>query len=248
MRLARGWLIFAALLCASAQGQQAHPLIEGSPLERATEAFDNPYGGLLVKTFARILRQSASPACVAERSILPHRWEDEARQILVRRGGQMLHRQFAAQDMQRFDALLATLIGSGARAEIVRLRAHPEVRELRALARPARLARLADHISDTVDRYALLNRFALRGRIAPISSGDEALRSASPEEKSDKDVEAFLARTQSPEVTRYLQLEEDLGRVSRNAARTEEMLKLGPSQMMAGLDEDLLALCVGRRP
>jgi len=244
--LLRPLALAALLLAAPAFAQLDHPLAQGTPLERAAEAFDTDYGRLLVRTFARILRESAEPGCVAERRILAHRWEDEARQILVRRGGQMLHAFAQATDRQRFDALLTTLIGPGATAEILRLRQHPDVQPLLALARPARSARLADHIAETVDRYALLNRISLKGRVSPLSSGDQALLSASPEERAGEEIDALLARPQSPALARYLALEEALSRAELDARRTDDMLKLGPSQMMAGLDEDLAALCIGR--
>jgi hypothetical protein len=246
--LLRPLALAALLLAAPAFAQLDHPLAQGTPLERATEAFDTEYGQLLVRTFARILRESADPACVAERRILAHRWEDEAHQILVRRGGQMLHAFAKAVDRQRFDALLATLVGPGATAEILQLRQHPDVKPLLALARTAKMARTADHITEIVDRYALLNRIRLKARVSPPGSGDLALLNASPEEKAGEAIDALLAKPKSPELARYLVLEEALARVVHDAQRTEEMLKLGPSQMMAGLDEDLAALCITKSP
>lgn len=244
MSLARGVLLLAALLCAPAQAQLSHPLVERTPLERAREAFANAYGELLVAAFARTLRDSAAPACVAERGIQPHRWHDEARLILERRGGQMLHLLARATDAQRFDALISAYAGPGATAEILRLRRHPDVIQLLALERPIRLARLAEHITEIVDRYALLNRFALKGTVSPVASGNPALLAASPEATAEQQVEAFLAGNKSAEIVRFLELSDAVDGAQRDAQRTEEMLKLGPSQMMAGLDEDFAALCV----
>lgn len=240
-------VILAALLHGPALAQLPPELVERSPLELATDAFEADYGRKLVDNFARILRQSAEPACVRERAIRNHRWEDEARAILVRRGSQMLHIASRLFNTQRFDVALQVHAGAGAKAEIVALLADPAVKELRALDQPARLALIADRIVETADRYALLNRFQLKDRVSPLASGDEALLRANPGEKANEAAEAYVRQSTSSALKRWLELDTAVARAAASAHDTDAALRLGPSQMMAGLDEDLVALCIGRR-
>lgn len=239
--------LLAGLMCGPALAQLPPELIERSPLELATEAFEADYGRKLVDNLAKILRESANPACVQERAIRAHRWADEARAILVRRGSQMLHVTSRIFNTERFAIALQAQAGAGAKAEIVALMADPAVKELRALDQPARLAIIADQIVETADRYTLLNRFHLNGRISPLASGDEALLRANPAEKANEAAEAYIRQSSSTALKRWLELDTAVAQAAVSSHDMDAALRLGPSQMMAGMDEDLAALCIERR-
>jgi hypothetical protein len=211
------------------------------------EAFDADYGRLLVAQFAAILARSADPACARSRDLDPDRLPGQARDILVRRGARMFEILRQSHDAGRFEGSFAALAGSGAPSELRRLREDPAVRQLLALNRPARLADLANRAAENIDRYALLRRIALKGRISPLSSGDERLLRADPTEKAEEATARYLEQARAPVLVRWLQLEEGVAQATAHARNTEALLRLGPTQLMAGLDEDLAALCIAVR-
>jgi hypothetical protein len=237
------------LLCVASWAHAQFPpeLVQWSPLELATRAFDAPYGSKLTANFAQILQKSADAACLKERHLDRNRVEHEARAILVRRGAQLLHTLDRLIDTQRFEAALRIHGGADAKAELQRLRTEPEVRELLARFEPARFARVADHVVEIVDRYALLNRFRLTERVSPLASGNAALLEANPEEAALEDVGRFAVSSTSSALRRWLELDETMVKAREASQRMDEALRLGPSQLMAGLDEDLAALCIERR-
>jgi hypothetical protein len=241
-------LVLLLVLAPEAAWAQLPPEIMDLPTPALMrEAFATEYGRLISAEFAAVLARSADPACATRKDLDLRGLEAPARDILERRGARMFDLLRRAHDGGRFEATLAAIAGSGAKAEFVRLRDEPAVRRLLELHKPARHAEIVDRVAENVDRYVLLNRVPLQGRIAPISTGNDRLLRANPGEQAAQAVDAYLRDRPSPQVTRWLALEEAVQQATAHARETEALLRMGPSQLMVGLDEDLAALCVPPR-
>jgi hypothetical protein len=218
-----------------------------SPAQLARDTFDSEYGRLLVADFGRTLRASADPQCLRERNIDPRSLEQRGRELLVRSGARSLEIHSKLIDPRKYEAAFTARAGKGGSADFARLRNHPEVKKLVAIGEPAKLARLADNITELVDRHARLARVKLTKPISPVAAGDSALMAANPEEKIAAEIDRLLKNSVSPSVERWFQLEDASVEALRNAFDSEGFARLTPRQMTPDAVTDLADLCVGPR-
>ena len=237
----------AALLLAFAAGAPAQvpdDLIDRRPKPLVQDVLNSPYGRLLVAEFGRVLRDSAKPECLAERGLRPEQLEARGRDLLATSGAIMLDLVLSLIDGKKLEAEFRARAGERARAELVRLRDDPDVKKYLKLTEPAKLSKLANQIVETVDRHALLARAGLVRRAAPVSTGNEALLRADPEEKSLEDAERFVLQSQSPRLKRFVDIQVALAEAYQAATDHSLMIKIGPSQMTPNVPGDLQKLCV----
>jgi len=233
-------------LPASAGANIPAEFVERAPSELAALAFDTEYGRLIVAEFGKILRASADQECLRSRAIDPAALEAPGHELLVRNGARMLEIYDTLMDGGKFEAAFAARAGKNAKAEYVRLRRDPDVRRLQEISEPERLAELADKISETLDRNAVLANLRLTKMVSPLSTG--YLIDRSPAEKSAIAQERFLESNKSPSLKRWMELQEALVHAIEEAQDRESFLKMGPGQMMPDAVRDLAALCVFPAP
>lgn len=223
------------------------PFADRPPEQLAADAFDAPYGRLLVAEFGRILRLNADADCLRSRAIATSDLETHARDVLVRNGARMLGIYSDLLDGATLEAALTRRAGPKAKADFEGLRTDPDVVRHGELAEPAKLAALADQIAQTLDRRALLARLRLRPMLAPTSTGNESLLRANPARESSEAAERFLKSRDSPALRRWLELQNALADAAREFESHESVTSVGPIQLMPDLPLDLERLCIGRR-
>lgn len=194
--------------------------------------------------FGRLLRASADAACLQARGIDPASLESRGHDLLVRNGTRMLEVVASVVDAARMRAAFTARTGPGGTAEFIALRNDPDVKRYAGLAEPAKLARLADHIAENIDRHSLLARLGLKRSLSPVASGDERLLNASPEDSSLEAAEAFREKTGSAALRRWIELQDAAGDAYADATDQETAMRFGPAQMTPSLPEDLAAVCI----
>jgi hypothetical protein len=237
-----------ALHAVGARGQIPVELRERTPVDMAREAFASDYGRLVVVEFGKTLRESADADCLLARKIDADQLTDHGREIMQRHGARMLDAYWKLYDTRRFEVMLGSRGGINAKAEIIQLRKDPGVKKLLELYQPAKLATVVDNVTEVLDRHAQLTRIKLTRRISPRASGDEAILRANPSDQSAEAVERFLRKHKTPQVKRWVALEDAMLQATEYSMDRAAMLKLGPIQLAAGLGADLAALCVPSAP
>jgi hypothetical protein len=114
--------------------------------------------------------------------------------------------------------------------------------------RPAKLVDLVNGTTENFSRYVLLRRIAL-DEINPLATGGQDALTLG-EEIADAAIagaEAHRASDDTPAMQRFLELSDHVAEALQAAIDQPQMLRYGPTQWMAGLDEDLRALCIGTR-
>lgn len=243
-------LILAALclpFAAPARGQIPAELVERSPPQLAGDAFASNYGLAIVAEFGRILRASADAECLKSKALDAERLTERGRVTLLRHGARMLAIYGTLFDTARYEAVLAERAGPKAKAEILRLRADPEVKRLLALYEPAKLAAIVDNVAETIDRYALIARIRLARQLSPLATGNAELLGANPTDRSVEEVERFLKGRKSAALKRWLELEQASHDAATRSSDRDAIQRLGPRQLAEGLDADLAELCIGAR-
>jgi hypothetical protein len=156
----------------------------------------------------------------------------------------MLQRSLDMIDAKKLEAAFEARAGKGARGELAQLANDLDVKKYLKVSEPAKLARLANNIVETVDRHALLVHSGLARSTSPISTGNEALLRADPEEKSLDEADRFVRASKSARLKRFLDLQVALAESFREATDAPAMLKLGPVQLTPNVSGDLEKLCV----
>ena len=237
--------VAAILAPAPASAQIPQFMAVAGPMTTASEAFADSYGQLMIDELGKALRKGADPACLAEKKIAPDALRARGEDMLVRHGQAMFDRMLALIDGRAADAEFARLGGAGALAEWRALAADPLIVELNRIMRPGKLDALVDQTTETFDRYVMLSGFTL-DNISPISTGSELMEKSRVESSSEQ-VDAFMASNDTPAIQRYIALSEATEETLQAALAHDQVLKYGPTQWMAGLDDDLRAACVGNR-
>jgi hypothetical protein len=255
MRLILLSLVAVAIAVAPPQSALAGPqpkavtslsYLDVDPDEAVNAAFSAPYGLLLVAEAATVLGDSADAACLTAKRIEKAAAES-ARAILLRVGAQMVRKIAGAVDQAAFKAKFAARKGAKAEADLARLSSNPDVRAYLALARPAKLAAVANLVIENFERYALLQRIKLVRPIHPLAGGrNTALLEADPSEDPYDKVDAFVAKNKSAALKRYLELSDAAQEAFTASVNPAEAPRLGPVQLMAGLDKELADVCIGR--
>jgi hypothetical protein len=211
----------------------------------AREAFADEYGQLMVDEMFKALLKGAQPACLSERGLArADQLRDRGEALLVRFGQGIGDKMLALVNAEAADQEFMRLAGPYAINELRVLMKDPAVVELQRISRVADRDRLVDRTTETFDRYVLLHRIKI-DRISPLVTGSTFLMEKNRAIDADEKSDAFIARASSPEIKRYLELVEAAGQALEAGLDRGQLARLGPTQLMEGLDAALVALCVG---
>jgi hypothetical protein len=233
-----------ALFCADAARAEAPQFIKAAGPVTAREAFADTYGQLMVDEMHKALLKGAQPACLSERNIaradvLRDRGED----LLVRFGQAVRDRMMELVNAEAADQEFLRVAGPKALSELQALIKDPQVAELLKISRIGDRDRMVDRTTEVFDRYVLLHRIKI-DRISPLVTGSAFLmeknRATGADEKSDE----FVAKNSTPAVKRYLELVDAAAEALEAGVDRDKLVRLGPTQLMPGLDAALGALCI----
>jgi len=237
----------AVLLAAGAARAQMPPEIADlSPEQLAKGSFSNPYGQRLIDEFARVLRESADPECLRAQGIGEPQLRERAGEIVVRNGTRFLEIGRRLVDRAKFEEAFAAWAGEDAKADYKRLREHPQVKAHVELSNPARYARVAEAVIETMNQHAVLSRFKLSGHFSPHAGGNAALLAENPSNKAAAAARAYVRENESPELRRWTLLTRSAVLAQGHATDIAELQRLGPTQLTPDLATDLEQLCVSR--
>jgi len=118
------------------------------------------------------------------------------------------------------------------------------VKRYLAIERPRRLAFLLDYVFEQFSRYVLINRIKF-GQVSPLATGNETLLRANPTEKAEAELEQYLKTNTSPQVRRYIELNEQAAAALKASLNTDQVRNnFSPTALFRGAEKDLAALCV----
>jgi hypothetical protein len=211
----------------------------------AREAFADAYGQLIVDEMHKALLKGAQPSCLNEKGIArADLLRDRGEALLVQFGQGMSEKMMEVVDAEAADKEFLRLAGANALNELRTLMKDANVTELLRLSRIGDRDRMVDRTTEIFDRYVLLHRIKI-DRISPLVTGSSFLmeknRAIGADEKSDE----FVAKNGTPAVKRYIELVGAAGEALESGIDRERLARLGPTQLMAGLDAALGASCIG---
>jgi hypothetical protein len=234
-----------AVLWAANGHAEAPQFIKVAGPVTAREAFQDVYGQLIVDEMHKALLKGSQPSCLNERGIArADLLRDRGEDLLVRFGQGINDRMMDAVNADAADQEFVSRAGPNALNELRNLMKDPVVAELLKLSRIGDRDRMVDRTTEMFDRYVLLHRIKI-DRISPLVTGSSFLmeknRSSAADEKSDE----FVAKNSTPAVKRYVQLVEAASAALEAGVDRDKLLRMGPTQLMQGLDTALGALCIG---
>src|SRR5689334_16731441 len=225
MKLAR--LTIAAALWLG--GATAHAQ---SPAETAAElpsllrdAFDSAYGKAMVAELGKTLRKNADAACLAEKGIRPDQLEPRGHDLIVKWGLRTMEVANSYIDPKLYDEKFAASAGSGAAAELARLRKNADVKRSAELEQPIQLARIVDMAFEQFDRYVLIKRIKL-DTVSPAGSGNVALLKLNPTEAAEEKIDKFLAANKSSALKKYSELSQKSHDARAASTKVDDALKI----------------------
>jgi hypothetical protein len=236
--------VFGFICVAAAARAEAPQFIKLAGPVTAREAFADIYGQLMVDEMHKALLKGALPSCLTEREIgRADLLRDRGEALLVQFGQSVNDKMMELVNAEAADKEFLRLAGANALNELRGLLKDPAVAELLRLSRIGDRDRMVDRTTELFDRYVLLHRIKI-DRISPLVTGSTFLmeknRAIGADEKSDE----FVARNGTPAIKRYLELVEAAGEALESGVDRERLARLGPTQLMAGLDAALAASCI----
>ncbi len=235
--------LVSAAVPAFAQGN-ARQMFE-EPKVFVRDALATPYAEVLLKTFAESVRRNGDPACLQAKGRDDAAVIAQGRAILQRHGVRMIQILEEGIDPAAYATEFAAAAGANAEAELARLREDPQVKQLIAIGRPARLAQVLDMILEQFDRHLMIARVKF-DTISPEGRGLPPLPE-NPTETAEAAEQEFYDKTKAPQLQRYLELIEAVTIASTKATNLEKVAQLGPKAFFGGVERDLAELCIGAR-
>ena len=237
-------LMVAIGASAAARAEAPQFMKVASPVT-AREALADTYGQLIVDEMHKALLKGAQPSCLNEKGIArADLLRDRGEALLVQFGQGMSDKMMEVVNAEAADKEFLRLAGANALNVLRTLMKDANVIELLRLSRVGDRDRMVDRMTEIFDRYVLLHRIKI-DRISPLVTGSTFLmeknRAVGADEKSDE----FVAKNGTPAVKRYIELVEAAGEALESGIDRERLERLGPTQLMAGLDTALVASCIG---
>jgi len=223
-------------------------VLEIRPVVLAPAAFTQPYGRLLAAEFGEVVRDSANADCLKTKGIERTALAKRTFPILLRQARQMFELLDGTIDRAAFDARLRELAGPNVEAERARVRDDPDVKAFLALYSSLRLAVAADVTIEKLDIAASILRIKLVRKISPLATGKTELYDANPRDEYNRKLYELVSNSKSAALGRHIELAEAAEKALEDTFKRDSFLKLGPVQLMAGLERDLANLCVGLKP
>ena len=221
-------------------------VLEIRPVVLAPAAFTQPYGRLLAAEFGEVVRDSANADCLKTKGIERTALAKRTIPILLRQARQMFELLDGTIDHAAFDARLRELAGPNVEAEWARVRNDPDVKAFLTLYSSLRLAVAADVTIEKLDMAASILRIKLVRSISPLATAKEELINANPRDEYLGKLNELVSKSKSAALGRHIELAEAAQKALENTFKRDSFLKLGPVQLMAGLERDLADVCVGR--
>jgi len=235
--------LVSAAVPAAAQGNARQMFEEPEVLFR--DALAMPYGEVLLKTFAESVRRNGDPACLQAKAIDDAAAIAQGRAILQRYGVRMMQILDESIDAAAYAKELTAAAGADAETELKRLWEDPEVKQLIAIGRPARLARVLDMVLEQFDRHLLIERVKF-DTISPEGRGLPPLPE-NPIESAEEAEQEFYDKTDAPQLKRYLELIEAVTIATNKAINLEKAQQFSPRLVFGGVERELAELCIGAR-
>jgi len=223
-------------------------VLETRPAVLAQAAFLQRYGRLLAAEFTEVVSDSADAACLKAKGIDRTALAERTNGILLRQARQMFELLDGTIDRAAFDARLRELAGPNVEAERARVRDDPDVKAFLALYSSLRLAVAADVTIEKLDIAASILRIKLVRKISPLATGKTELYDANPRDEYNRKLYELVSNSKSAALGRHIELAEAAEKALEDTFKRDSFLKLGPVQLMAGLERDLANLCVGLKP
>ena len=247
-RFAWAMLIAAAMAWGASARAEAPQFMLVQPLVDSQEAFASPYGQSIIDELGVALRKGADPACLAERRVMVTELRARGADVLIRHSQKRMARVVALIDAASADREFARAGGPGAIEEWRKLQIEARVVEFMGVLRPLDIVELVDETIDMFDRFVKLMAMNLDA-IAPANSGSEKLNKLREEieEQAVNAADDLSNQEDNVMVRRYLELAEMASDALSISVNRAELQRLGPTDWMAGLDEDLRGLCIGKR-
>ena len=194
--------------------------------------------------FNAVLRASADAACLQSKNLSPAQLAQRGEALIVARSIKATEAYASFINISVYDTKLAQSAGVGAAAEVARLEQNPDVKRYLAIERPRRQALLLDYLFENLSRYVLIHRIKF-GQVSPLATGNEALVRANPTDRVEAEREQFLQTSKSAQLSRYLDLSEQMGVALRASLNTEAVRNsFSPAALFGGIEKDLAELCV----
>jgi hypothetical protein len=219
------------------------PVTEVPPRDLVIASFASPFGQVLTAELAKVLADSGYLACRRDKNLDGSLLEDRSRALLVRHGTRVLERMAATIDQAVFKEKFIARAGPNAAAEMKRLRADKQVQRYLTLAWPIHLSSVANLVTEILDRVNVIKRLGLKGSVSPASSAKQHLLDSDPGELALAGADAFVASAKSPQLQRYVELEEALQAAFVEAFNKEQFLALKLVDLLDGIERDLADLC-----
>jgi hypothetical protein len=242
------YVAVAAILMAPGTASAQLPLSgpDEKPSVLTREAFASPYGRAMVAEFNTVLRTSADPACLQSKNLKAEQLARRGDALITKWGVKAMEVLASFINISIYETKLAQSAGVGAAAEIKRLEANPDVKRYLATERPRRLAVVLDYVFEQFSRYVLINRIKF-GQVSPLATGNETLMRANPTEKVEAELEQVLETNTSPQLRRYLDLNEQAAAALTASLNTEQTRNnFSPTALFRGMEKDLAELCVAK--
>lgn len=237
-------IVMAAGMAAPASAQVPLASPAEKPAEVTREAFASPYGRAMVAEFNAVLRASADPACLQSKNLKAEQLAQRGEALITRWSVKAMEVLASFINISIYETKLAQSAGVGAATELKRLEANPDVKRYLAIERPRRLAFLLDYVFEQFSRYVLINRIKF-GQVSPLATGNETLLRANPTEKAEAELEQYLKTNTSPQVRRYIELNEQAAAALKASLNTDQVRNnFSPTALFRGAEKDLAALCV----
>jgi hypothetical protein len=239
-------LVVAATAVGAACGARAEApqFIKFAGVVTAKEAFADTYGQLMVDEMHKALFKGAQPSCLADHGIgRADLLRDRGEELLVRFGQAISDRTMDVVDAAAADREFLRLAGPSALTELRTLLRDPIVVELQRISRVGDRDRMVDRTMETFDRYVLLHRIKI-DRVSPLVTGSAFLMEKNRAVDSDEKADEFIRKTTSPSLKRFLELLDAAGEALESAIDRSRLAAIGPTQLMAGLDQALGTLCI----
>jgi len=211
------------------------------------EALASPYGRALLAELGKSLRQGADPACLQSRGLTAEQLAGRGGELIATWGIRGVEKAASFFDVKAQDEKFAASAGFKAKAELATLRKTADVKRYLALERPIRLANVVETLFEQFDRWALLSRLKLNP-VSPLASGNTELLKANPAEAAEAALEAFERSKKSRSLRRYLALAAKFSQARTPSLTPEQAATvIVPKLYFGGVEDDLAALCIGKR-
>jgi hypothetical protein len=225
-------------------------MVDRTPAQLARDAFATTWGNRLVAAWAQALMEGADAECLRSTGIAGNTdlFEERARAIMVGVGTRQMEVAFSSMDTKKLTRVFLAEAGKDAIADFVRLKDEPLIKQLNALAEPARMGGIVDNAMEVAERATMLIVDKRIAHVHPTGTGKEPLMSEMEAFEDDRPFQKFVDAHDTPDVDRWLALAAAQGKALQASQRIEKFILLNPKDFAPDLPAELTRLCIKLRP